>query len=68
MRLLLAVLTLAATVSVAVATAFAGDKVDPYYYTDRVMTSNSGPSVSMTAAARSGGDIYQDLRQDNFGQ
>ena len=66
MRLPLAVLTLAATLSLAAA-AFADEKTDPSYYTDRVMTS-SGPSVSVTAAARSSGEIYQELRQDNFGQ
>jgi hypothetical protein len=66
MRLSLAVLTLAATLSLAAAAAFAGDKTDPSYYTDRVLTS-SEPSVSVTAA-RSSGEIYQELRQDNMGQ
>ena len=67
MRLPLAVLTLAATLSLAAAAAFADEKTDPSYYTDRVMTS-SGTSVSGTAAARSSGEIYRELRQDNFGQ
>jgi hypothetical protein len=68
MRLPLAVLTLVATLSLAAAAAFADEKTDPYYYTDRVMTSGSGPSISVGAAARSSGEIYQELRQDNFGQ
>jgi hypothetical protein len=66
MRLSLAVLTLAATLSLAAAAAFADEKTDPAYYTDRVMTS-SGPSFSGTAAARSSGEIYQELHQDNLG-
>lgn len=66
MRLLLAVVTLAATLSVAVAAAFADEKTDPAYYTDRVITS-SGPSVSGMAAARSSGEIYQELHQENLG-
>ena len=67
MRLSLAVLVLAATVSLAAAAAFADEKTDPSYYNiDRVRS--GGPSVSVTAAARSGGEIYQELHQDNFGR
>jgi hypothetical protein len=69
MRLTLAALTLVATISLAVAAAVAGDKVDsPYYAPDRVMAGSGSESTLTGVAARSAGEIYQDLRQDNQGQ
>ena len=69
MRFTLAALTLVATISLAVAAAFAGDKVDsPYYAPDRVLISSGSESTSTAVAARSSGEIYQELHQDNQGQ
>lgn len=67
MRLFLAALTLATTLSLAAAAAFADEKTDPLYYTDRMVTS-SGGSAPTGEAARSAGEIYQELRQDNMGR
>lgn len=66
MRLFLAALTLATTLSLVVAAAFADEKTDPLYYTDRIVTSSG--SVPTGEPARSASDIYQELRQENMGQ
>ncbi len=68
MRYFLAALTLAATMFVAVSGAFAyGDKTDPTYYTDRAISGSQSTATS-TASARSGGEIYMELHNENMGQ
>ncbi len=67
MRHFLGALTLGATIFLAATTAFADEKTDPTYYTDRIMSS-SQPSVSAAVSARSAQDIYLELRQENMGQ
>jgi hypothetical protein len=68
MRLFLAALTLAATVFVAVTGVFAEETVDHTYYTDRVLTTESRPSVPSGEAARSAGEIYLEQHNENMGQ